>query len=91
MSIYFSRPLNEDNEYPQFIECKLYYLGELLVTTYIKNSRVAAKRFENKVCRYMFFKDNRVKISYQLDYTEMKGFHADKKPKTIHHKLPRCK
>lgn len=89
--INFSHPLNEYNEYPNFIECKLYFQGKLLVTHYIKNSRISAKRFENKVCRYMFFKDNKVNMAYELDYTEMKGIHADKKPKTIHHTLPRCK
>lgn len=89
--INFTRPLNEYNEYPNFIECKLYFQGELMVTHYIKNTRMAAKRFENKVCRYMFFKDNKVNMAYDLDYTEMRGIHADKKPKTIHHKLPRCK
>lgn len=87
--INFTRPLNEHNEYPNYIEIKLYYLGELQVTTYVKNTRQAFKRFENKVCRYMFFKDGRCNRAYDLDYTEAKGVHLDSKPKTIHHKKPR--
>ena len=63
----FTRPLNENDEYPNYIECKLYFLGELLVTHYVKNTKQAFKRFENKVWKYMTFKDGRVNMSYDLD------------------------
>lgn len=87
--IHYARPLNEHDEYPNYIEFKLYYLGELQVTTYVKNTRQACKRFENKVCRYMYFKDGRANRAYILDMTEARGVHFDRKPKTIHHKKPR--
>lgn len=89
--VYFTLPLNCDSNYPNFVECKLYYLGVLQVTCYIKNSKQAVKRFENTICRYMYFKDDRKKVAYDLDYSEMKGYHSDTKPKSIFHTLPRCK
>ena len=89
--IQFTGPLNENNEYPNYIECKLYFLGEFPRTHYVKHTPQAFKRFENKVCRYMTFSDGRAKIAYDLDYTECRGVHLTSKPRTIHHKKPRAK
>lgn len=89
--IQFTRPLNENDEYPNFIECKLYCFNTLVVTHYVKNTKRAFKRFENKVCRYMTFKDGRVNMSYDLHRTDCRGVHLASKPKTIHHNKPRAK